>query len=73
MRSCYKICNFKKYHSFQNLPVSNEKQLCKRGKRDKSKINYSLLYMQLQSQIYISIAGVVDTVLKKGAYWSEIS
>lgn len=73
MRSCYKICNFKKYHSFKNLPVSNEKQLCKRGKRDKSKINYSLLYMQLQSQICISIAGVVDADLKKGAYWSKIS
>lgn len=71
MRSYYEIENFKKYHGVRNLPVSNEKQLCKTGKTDKGKINYSLLYMQLQSQIYISIAGVVDTVLKKAAYWSK--
>lgn len=71
MRSYYKIYNFKKYHNFKNLPVSSEKQLCKRRKRDKKKINYSLLYMQLQSQIYISIAGVVDIVFKKAVCWSK--
>lgn len=71
MRSSYKIYNFKKYHSSKNLPVSSEKQSCKRGKKDKNKINYSLLYMQLQLQIYISIAGAVDIVFKKAVYWSK--
>lgn len=71
MRAYYQIFKFKIYHSFKNLPVSSGKELYKRGKREKNKINYSLLYMQLQSQIYISIAGVVDIVFKEAVYWSK--